>query len=62
MPEIPQAHQSIRPPLGVVLGLFAVLVVMAVTWFAVSAAVSYGGQQCPTNHQTQHQSESASCR
>jgi hypothetical protein len=47
MPEVPEARQSIRPDRGIVIGLVAVLVVMAVVWFAVSAAMGSGGQDCP---------------
>lgn len=47
MPDIPEKRQSIRPPRSFLLVILAVLVVMTAVWFAVSAAVKSGGEDCP---------------
>ena len=47
MPNMPEKRQSIRPPRSFIFVLVAMLVVMAAVWFAVSAAVKSGGEDCP---------------
>jgi hypothetical protein len=46
---LPEKHQSVVPPRRVLLGVVGVVVVLAAVWFAVSAAVSSGGQDCPAS-------------
>jgi hypothetical protein len=44
---LPEKHQSIAPTRRVLLGVLGVCVVLAAVWFAVSAAVNAGEEDCP---------------
>ncbi len=52
MPDLPEKKQSIRSPRSLLLAALAALVVLVAVWFAVSAAVSWGGDDCPTKPET----------
>jgi len=58
MRQIPEKRQSVRPPLRVVLVALVLLAALGVVWFAVSAAVHQGGEDCPA----QRQSTTERCR
>ncbi len=47
IPEMPEKRQSIRPPRSVLIAALVALAALAVVWFAVSAAVQAGGEDCP---------------
>lgn len=54
MPEIPEKRQSVVPPARILVpSVLGLVVVLAVIWFAVAAAVTAGGEDCPaTKNQT----------
>jgi len=58
MQHIPEKRQSVRPPLRVLLVALVLLAALGVVWFAVSAAVHQGGEDCPA----QRQSTTERCR
>jgi len=47
MPTIPEKRQRIRPPLAVIVVALVAVLALGAVWFAVSAAVSSGGDDCP---------------
>lgn len=51
MPELPEKKLSIGPPRSLLLTALALVVLVAV-WFAVSAAVGWGGDDRPTKPET----------
>jgi hypothetical protein len=61
MPALPTRHQSIRPPLAVLLAAVATLVILGIVWLAVTWAVGSGGSSCPSRIQHGSQTETR-CR
>ena len=52
MPGIPEKRQSVRPSRRVLLGVLLIVVTLAAVWFAVTAAVQGGGEDCPAERET----------
>jgi hypothetical protein len=46
---LPEKHQSVAPTKRILLGVLGVFVVLTAVWFAVSAAVNAGGEDCPAS-------------
>ena len=51
VPELPEKRQSVRPNRSVLVGALLIAVVLAAVWFAVSAAVEAGGEDCPAQRE-----------
>lgn len=62
MEHAPEKHQSIRPSRGFVIGGLAMLLMFAAVWFAVTAAVDYGGSSCPSTQENASSAVPDRCR
>lgn len=62
MEHVPEKHQSIGPSRGFVIGGLAMLLMFAAVWFAVTAAVDYGGSSCPSTSENEASAVPDRCR